>query len=45
MGKDYFLVMNLVALLRFLLPDRQMTGVYAMIEYVEAYMRQLRAVL
>jgi len=43
--RTIFLVMNLVALLRFLLPALQMTQVYAIIEHVEACMRHLRETL
>jgi len=45
MGKEYFLVMNQTALLRFLLPARKMVGFYSMLEYVEVDMDYLRAVL
>jgi len=40
-----FLVMNLIALLRFLLPARQMTGIYTVMEYMEAYMGSIRDTL
>jgi len=43
--RSIFLVMNLIALLRFLLPARQMVGVYRVFECVKAYIGCLRAVL
>ena len=43
--RSIFLVMNLIALLRFLLFDRKMATFYGMLEYVKAYMDCLRAIL
>jgi len=43
--RSIFLVMNLMALLRFLLPDRQIAGFYAMFEWVNICMDFFRASL
>ena len=43
--RSIFLVMNLMALLRFLLPARQITTISAVIEYVEADISWLKAIL
>jgi len=43
--RSIFLVMNLIALLRFLLSAPQMAGFYAVLEYVKACMNCFRAVL
>jgi len=43
--RSIFLVMNLIALLRFLLLDRQMTGFYGVLEYVKACMGHFSAIL
>jgi len=43
--RSIFLVMNLMVLLRFLLPDRQMTGFYGVFEYVKTVLGYLRAAL
>jgi len=41
--RSIFLVMNLMALLRFLLPDRQMTTFHAVLEYVKRWLNSFRA--
>ena len=43
--RSIFLVMNLIALLRFWLPARQMARFYGMFEWVKIYMDYLRASL
>jgi hypothetical protein len=43
--RSIFLVMNLIALLRFLLPARQIAGVYAIFEWVKVYLDCFRASL
>lgn len=43
--RSIFLVMNLMALARFWLPDRKMTALYAVREYVKRYVSCFRAIL
>jgi len=43
--RSIFLVMNLMALLSFLLPARQMTGFYAVFEYAKVVLGDLRSIL
>jgi hypothetical protein len=40
--RSIFLVMNLMALLRFLLPDRQMTSFYSLLGYVNQWINSFR---